>query len=203
MSGVAALIFGGSQEPLAAEVEPRVTELLLAASLAEVRASAAGAEAELLWVLAADVRPTPEALERLLEAGRRPAVSLPVDSEGAAVERLIGRFAEDDVEAILEAARARQVPLRHTQVLSLLIERQALLDEDPPDPGRVGPYAGTEWTARLFAKRRGYLVPASRVETARNAPVSVLSAAHMARAGVWGRGETISELGRAMGGRAE
>lgn len=155
---------------------------------------AAGA---LVWLLDAGAIQSDDALAALLEHAPGPAASLPVDSAGRPVEPLMGRVTEWDDDGILEAIQRRRLPLRHIPVTSLLVERQLVLGLAPPDPRRFGWYAGVEWTTRLFARRRGMLVPASRVqvECQVGSPLHVLRVARAAR---WRRGETVRELSRSV-----
>jgi hypothetical protein len=150
-----------------------------------------------------DARATtsPTTLEALLDHTDAPASSVPVDAQGALLEHAVGRIADDDADLLLERVAERRVPLRHTTVTSLLIDRELVASIAPPEPRRFGPYAGTEWTARVFARRRGMLVPASRVrvdDVPAGSPVQVLSAA---RSAGWQKGETMRELGRSVRSR--
>jgi hypothetical protein len=152
----------------------------------------------LVWLLDTDASPAEDALPALLEHAPGPAASLPVDAQGQAVRALIGRVDESDQDAVLEAVLRRCLPLRHIQLTSLLVERESILGLAPPDPGRFGWYAGTEWTARLFARHGGALVPASRVRVGSagaGSPVHVLRVARSAR---WHRAETVRELQRTV-----
>jgi hypothetical protein len=167
-------------------------------SLGELREAVAAADAELLWIVDSQASPEPGALEALTQAGVRPAASLPVDRSGAIVEELIGGFTKADVELVVAAARRRELPLRHTHLLSLLVERRQALEIDPPDPRRYGPYAASEWTARLMAGRPGVLVPASRVRVPDRRRTSLASALRTARTGTWQRAETAREVARAL-----
>ena len=169
------------------------------ASANQLREAAEAATTSLLWIVDGAAKPLADALPSLLGAGTTPAASLPVDDAGVAVETLIGRFADDDDDALVAAAGRRQIPIRHTHLLSLLVDREPVLRLDPPDPGRFGPYAGSEWTARLFALGGGVLVPASRVQASGAARASALSAMRVMRSGAWRRGETLRELTRALG----
>lgn len=173
-----------------------VTEVVVS-SLAEIQDAARAAETPLLWLRDARATPAPDALEALMEAGITPAVSLPVSASGDPVELLLGRFAADD-EALVSGAQRRQVPLRHTYVVSMLVERDAVLGLDPPDPGRFGVYAGNEWTSRLFARHGGSLVPASRVLAGPVPRASWRAALRTRRAGAWRRRETLRELRRGL-----
>jgi hypothetical protein len=171
-----------------------------AGSLRGLHEAAQDAPTSLLWLLDSTATPAPDALDALLEHAPGPAASLPVDRAGNAVVTLMGRITEQDVPGILDAVGRRRLPLRHTHVTSLLVERDVVLELPPPDPDRFGWYAGREWTSRLFARRRGWLVPASRVEVggpAVGAPRHVLRAA---RSGGWRRGETLRELQRSVSG---
>jgi hypothetical protein len=169
-------------------------------SLRTVREVAAAAPTSLLWLLDSGTVPAEDALATLLEHAPGPAASLPVDRAGNAVEALMGRITESDAPGILDAVRRRRLPLRHTHVTSLLVERDLVLELSPPDPAHFGWYAGREWTGRLFARRRGWLVPNSRVEVQdgiTGSPIDVLQAA---RSAGWRRGETLRELQRSVTG---
>lgn len=180
-------------EPTEVRVEP--------GTLGSLHDLVRGAETALVWLLDADARPSDGALAALLEHAPGPAASLPVDAGGEPVRPLMGRVDESNQDAILDAIGRRCVPLRHIHLTSLLVERDAVLDLAPPDPQRFGWYAGSEWTARLFDRRGGVLVPASRVHLDRSpagSPFHVLRAARSAR---WRRGETVRELQRTVTGR--
>jgi hypothetical protein len=155
-------------------------------------AAAAAADTDLVWVLDPRLEPSASALDVLREHADAPAASLPVDAHGAPVEALLGRYGTDERQ-LLDAARRRRVPLRHLGAVSVLCER-ALVTEDP-DP-RLGPYAAVAWTARLFARRPAFLVPASTV-VCPPPPSARAASLRMARTGVWGRGEMLRELRRA------
>ena len=114
------------------------------------------------------------------------------------MEPELGRFTESDVPGILDAVRVRRVPLRHTYVISMLVRTDVVREHEPPDPARFGRYAGSEWTARVFAGRPGMLVPASRVRVVSRPPGALHHALRMARTGVWGRRETARELQRSL-----
>lgn len=163
-----------------------------------VQAAAARAPTPLLWLLDRSVAPARDALAVLLEHAPGPAASLPVDREGNPVVALMGRITESDTPGILDAVSRHRLPLRHTHVTSLLLERDLVLELAPPDPRRFGWYAGAEWTARLFARRRGMLVPASRVTVDRVTAGSPLHALRTARRAGWRKGETLRELHRAV-----
>jgi hypothetical protein len=92
------------------------------------------------------------------------------------------------------------VPLRHAPLTSLLARRATVLSEAPPDPARFGGYAGHEWTGRLFAREPAVLVPASRVHVEPTAPGTALQALRAARAGRWGKGQTLREIARSVTG---
>lgn len=194
MSDVAAVLIG-PERPRPAELPADVATV---PSLAELRAAAARVDAPLLWLLDSAALPLDGALDALLECGCDPAVSLPVDGAGSALEPELGRFTEADVPGILDAVRARRLPLRHTYVVSMLVRTDVVREHEPPDPARYGRYAGSEWTARVFAGKPGMLVPASRVQVVSRAPGSPHHAARMARTGVWGRRETAVELRRSL-----
>lgn len=167
-------------------------------SLRSLHARVKEARTPLVWLLAADASPLEDALAALLERSQGPAASLPVDAHGRPVRALMGRAEESDPEATLDAIRRRSVPLRHVALTSLLVERDAVLELDAPDPGRFGWYAGAEWTARLFARRPGLLVPASRVRVDGCPSGSPLHVLRAARSAGWRRGETVRELHRSV-----
>jgi hypothetical protein len=196
LSDVTAIVVGARAVTLPGA---QVAAVVHAASSADLRQAAEAADSDLLWILDSGATPSAETLPALLRAAWSPAASLPIDATGAPVEAAIGRYAEDDVPALLDAAAEHRVPLRRTQLHSLLIERDLTLDLAPPDPGRFGGYAGTEWTSRLFARRRGVLVPASQVRIVTPTGANPLHALRAARAGGWGAGETLRELQWAMG----
>jgi hypothetical protein len=199
---VAAVTFGVQPERLLAAVRDQVAETASAESLGAIHEAVRSVRAPLVWLLDARATPSGGTLAALLEQGYEPAVSMPVDEAGAPVEAVLGRFTESDKEGILKAVNERRLPLRHTYVLSMLIARELVLDEPAPDPPRFGVYAGTEWTARVFARKRGMLIPASRVRVPADMRGSLRDALRMARTGVWRRGETLRELHRAaVGGR--
>jgi len=155
----------------------------------------------LVWLVDAGATPSEDALAALLEHAPGPAAGLPVDAQGRPIKPLMGRVDESDQDAILDAARRRCVPLRHIQLTSLLVERELVLELAPPDPQRFGWYAGAEWSGRLFDRRKGVLVPASRVRVGAcpaGSPAHVLRAARSAR---WRSGETVRELHRSVRSR--
>jgi GT2 family glycosyltransferase len=166
----------------------------------DVRDAAARATTQLLWLLDAGAVPNPDTLDALIEARHVPAASLPVDGADDPVEAAVGRFATLEPGALLEAAQARRVPLRHTLVTSLLVSRDSVLDIAPPDPARFGRYASSEWTARLFARHPATLVPASTVRVGPLGAARPHEALRAARAAGWGRGETLRELYRSVAG---
>jgi hypothetical protein len=167
-------------------------------SLAEVHEAARRAQAPLLWLIDSGATACEGALDALLRHEHEPAVSLPVDARGEVVEPLLGRYAVSDLPELLEAVNRGLAPLRHTRVVSMVVARDLVLDLAPPDLARFGPYAGSEWTARLFARRRGMLVPESRVRVAGRPATSVRHALRMAQTGAWWKGETLRELHRSL-----
>jgi hypothetical protein len=194
MSDVAAVIVGTRPDRVPGG---DVREVAQATTLAEIRSAAERLRAPMLWLLDASASPANGALAALLESGDAPAVSLPVDGFGAPVGTLLGRFA-DSTSAVTDAVGRGGVPLRHTHVVSMVIPRSTVLEHPPPDVARLGRYAGSEWTARVFARSPGMLVPGSTVEVAGSAPGSPVEALRMARTGVWRRGETLRELHRSV-----
>ena len=201
MSGVAAIAFGPRAEWREAAARERLSEVASIGSLADVRDAARGVEAPLVWLLDSGAAPSEGALRALLDAGHTPAVSMPVDERGTPVEPLLGRFTESDKAAMLDAASRGCVPLRHTHVISMLVERETLLEHRAPDVAGLGPYAGSEWTARVFARTGGMLVPASTVRVSSDGAASLGAALRMARTGVWRRGETLREIERCLARR--
>lgn len=187
VSRVTTVIVGSAPPPVAPPAA-------VTATLAGLPHAAQQAGTELLWLLAVTAQASDDTLAKLLEHADVCAASLPVDRSGVAVDRLLGRFAGDDVEEVLAAAGKRRVPLRHTAVLSLLVDRRLVAGMPPADPRRYGPYAGNEWTARLFARAGGALVPASVVEVDAPARPSLAHAVRMAGSGTWRAGETLREL---------
>ena len=198
MSDVAAVVIGPGPDRVRGLVARSLAEVVAVPSLAELPAAAARVRAPLLWLLDSSATPFDGALDALLEQGHDPAVSLPVDDSGSPAEPELGRFTESDVPGILDAVSARRVPLRHTYVISMVVRTEAVRQQRPPDPARFGRYAGSEWTARLFADTPGMLVPASRVRVAPRARGSLGHALRMARTGVWRRGEALRELERSV-----
>ena len=165
-------------------------------SLADLRDAAEAAPGDRLWLLDSQAEPAADTLTALLDAPSPAAASLPLDGAGRPVEALVGRFVEDDVERLLDATRERYVPLRHTFVTSLLVDRAAVLAEDPPAPARFGAFAGSEWTARLFRRTPGLLVPRSEVRVAAGIRARPLDALRAGRAAGWGTGETLRAIAR-------
>jgi hypothetical protein len=163
-----------------------------------VRERAESAKTPLVWLLDAEAEPANDALVALLEHAPGPAASLPVDRLGQPLEPLLGRIKDWDLGSILQAVERHRLPLRHIQLTSLLVDRELVLDLPPPDPRRFGWYAGVEWTARLFARKRGMLVPASRVRVDDCAAGSPLHLVRMARSASWRKGETLRELHRSV-----
>jgi hypothetical protein len=156
----------------------------------------------LAWLVDSEARPTADTLPALLVHAPGPAASLPVDAQGHPIKPLMGRLEEADQDAVLAAIERRRMPLRHIALTSLLVPCDTVLDLAPPDPKRFGWYAGAEWTARLFARHGGVLIPASRVRVeggAAGSPVQVLRAARSAH---WQRGETLRELHRSVTNRS-
>ena len=134
-----------------------------ATPLADVQAAARAIGTPLVWLLDVSAEPEEGALAALRAAGSGPAASVPVDSAGRPLDAWIGTFAGSDLEAILQGAAQCHVPLHFTPLYSLLAPRDLIAAEAPPDPGRYGPFADLEWTARLFRRRSGVLVGASEV----------------------------------------
>jgi hypothetical protein len=202
MSAIAAIVVGPHDDwrSFGAGVEPAAVARV--ESLAGVRDAARGLDAPLVWVVDSGAMPSEGALGALVESGYLPAVSMPVDEGGEPVEAVLGRLAEADKDTVVEAVSRRCVPLRHTHVVSLLVAREAVVEQPPPDAS-LGRYAGSEWTARLFAAAPGMLVTTSTVRPRDWRPGSPRDALRMARTGVWWRGETLLELRRSVtAGRA-
>lgn len=198
MSDVTAVLIG-SRAP-GSPPHREVDSVVEIGSLAALHEAARRASTRLVWLLAASAVPAPAALRELLEHADNPAVSMPVNAADVPLEPLIGRFTEDDVPGILEGVHRHRVPLRHTNVISMLVDRDLISEVAAPDPSRFGPWAGTEWTARLFARHRGMLVPASRVQASPPVRPAATHVLRMARAGIWHRGELLREVHRSAVG---
>ena len=196
MSEVTAIVFG--PPPPGAGDPPGATATLALPHLGALADACRRAATPLVWLLDAAAIASEQTLPTLLEHQDAPAASLPVDARGAPVAAAIGRIDDDDADALLERVSERRVPLRHTPVTSLLVEVRLAVAVAPPDPPRFGAYAGTEWTARLFARQPGMLVPASLVEAPPPATGAPAHALRTARAGAWRRGEAMRETYRAV-----
>lgn len=200
MTAVARVLIGSPHADAGGEPVIEIAETISIASVAQLHEAAGRAAAPLLWVLDANAVPSPGALPALIEAGHRPAFSLPVNEAGAPAERLLGRIGGSDNEAVLAAVRRRQVPMHHSSLVSLLVDRATVLSLAPPRPDHYGRYASTEWTARLLAAHPGVLVPASKVRAVDPPKGGLLAALRLMSTGTWRRGEAIRELGRALRG---
>jgi len=202
MSRPLAVVIGPHREALGAVPGGQVADVVSVPSLGHVPDVARRASASLLWLLDSAATPNERTLATLLDDATVPAISLPVEDGGRASDVRLGRFTESDLTEVLAAARRHRVPLRHTNVVSMLIEREQVLGVDEPDIRRYGRYAGTEWTARVFGRYGGLLVPSSVVRVPRGyVPGSPLHALRLARSGVWARGEALRELHRSVMGR--
>lgn len=200
MSAVAAVAVGASRAPIGALTYPEVDDVVALPSEDGLRDAATNLRAPFLWVIGQGTSPSRAALAPILGRAGRPAASLPVDGLGTPVDACIGRFVESDVEALLDGAMRREVPLRYTRLVSLLVAREHVLDLAPPDSRRFGPYAGLEWTARLFARRGGVLVPESQVRVPTPPPGSARHIARLAGTGVLRKREALRELQRVLTG---
>jgi hypothetical protein len=196
MSEVTAVLIGGS--PGGGPQPEHVEAAVEIPSLNALRDAATEARTSLLWLLDAAAEPQEGALAALLDHAPGPAASLPVDLRGNAVVPLMGRVTEPDLAGIIAAVRERVLPLRHTYVTSLLVDRELVLELPPPDVEWFGWYAGPAWAARLFSQRPGVLVPASRVGVGKPPAGSPLHILRVARAARWRRGETLRELHRSL-----
>jgi hypothetical protein len=201
MSDVAALVYGTGGGPAARAAAGAVAEVLEVPSLSELTAAARRASAPFVWVLWSRAEPAGDALAALRGHGDGPRVSLPVGRDGGPVEALVGRVADGDAGRILDGVAARTLPLRHAPVISMLLPRAAVIDAAPPEPGRFGPYAGSVWTARLFAREPGTLVTGSAVRVDDLPAVSLRHAVRTARSGAWRRGEAAREVAHALARR--
>lgn len=168
--------------------------------LSGARDLVASASEPLAWLVASGTRVDTGTLAALEAHAPAPAASLVVDSEGTPVDALLGRFGDDESQ-LVETARERCVPLRHVDVVSLLLPRDLVAEVAGPDPRRFGAYAGSEWTARMFARRPGVLVCASVATVDRPARPPLQDTLRMARSGTWRRGEIPGEVYRALAGR--
>lgn len=197
MSSVTAVIVG----PPLGGPPAGVADVAGVSLLCGVTRAARAARTPLVWLLDGAAAPEPGALAALLEhAGEGPAASLPVGPGGAPVGPLLGRFRDGDPAEAIDTVARRCVPLAHVPVVSLLVEREAVAAATAPAGARLGPYAGTAWTAGLFAGRRALLVTASRVRAPEPPAGTPAQALRMARTGVWGRAELVRELRRALTG---
>jgi hypothetical protein len=178
---------------------PVTTVAVSADLLPAARDLAARAPTPLVWLLADDAEADDATLPALEAHAPGPAASLAVGADGEPVVALLGRFSDDE-DALVDAASAACVPLRHIAVTSLLLETALVAAEPGPDVSRYGAYAGAEWTARLFRRRPGTLVCASTVTVRPPRRPSWRDAARMARSGAWRRGEVPGELYRALVG---
>ena len=141
-------------------VMPGTARARLAAALAR--------DTEWIWLVEADVQPSPTALEELLSALSR-AADLPapalltskivggdgrLDPESAAWPRNRG-------EELIAAAGHRLAALRLARWGSMLVHRDALLTRGlpPADPGRRGD--DLQWSSCVLAAGHGYLAPRS------------------------------------------
>ena len=151
---------------------------------ADVQAAAAAAGTSSVWLLAADAEPADGAFDALAAAARDAIpVSVPVDAQGRPQEDWMGTFADSDAEAVLAGARRRVVPLRFSPLYSLLVLRDVVASEQPPDVVRYGAYADQEWTARLFRHRRGVIAVDSEVRLGRRRlPLEPAALARLTRA---------------------
>lgn len=186
------LIVVGSGEARAPE---GVAEVVRIGSVKDLLNGAREAQHPLLWLLDASAIPTASALAALLERAPGPVASLPVDRAGRPHEELLGGFGDGDIAGLLEAVGESMVPLRHLPLISLLAARDDVVTLAPPDQKRFGPYAGTEWTARLFARSAGFLVPASQIvvdDVGR--PSAPLAALALVRSGTWRRTDALRPL---------
>jgi hypothetical protein len=197
MTGVARIVIG--RGPAVDAQGGQVDDTMIVAAAADLADAAAGLNSAMVWIVDGDAEPEPGALHELLRASATPAASLPVDARGVPSEPHIGRYLDQD-DKLLSAARNREVPLRHTALVSVLCERDAVVELEPPDLDRFGVYAQHEWTARLFARHPGVLVPSSRVRVSQPKRSEWLPALRMLRTPTWGRGEAIRELVRAGAG---
>jgi hypothetical protein len=116
-----------------------------------------------IWVVGAGIEPSPDALDRLLEAAAttpRPAValcSLVVDSAGDPHRDYLPDGHRRRLPDLIEACERRLMPIRDAPFASLLLSAAALAAQAPPDP-RYGAAADREFTARLLGVGDGYLV---------------------------------------------
>lgn len=196
MSTVSRILVGEARH--ADDAPAAIVETLAIGSLGDLRSAAQRASEPIVWVLDARAMPSPDALEELLDAKAIPATSMPVGAQGAPLERLIGRFEHNDLESLVAAAERHRLPLRHAPIVSMLVDRSAVLELDPPDTGRFGEHAGSEWTARLFRTHPGVLVPASQVQGFERPRAALIDTLRMTRTGVWERGEALRELWHAL-----
>jgi hypothetical protein len=195
VSDVTAISIGAGRHAIPSD---GLADLVAIPDLGGLQDAAGRCRTQFLWLVDARAVPWPTTLPALLDHADAPAASVPVDAQGSLVDTAVGRVADDDAALVLERVAERRVPMRHTTVTSLLIECELVASIASPNPRRFGTYAGSEWTGRLFARRRGMLVPASRVRV-ENAPAgSPVHVLRTARSAGWRRGETLRELHRSV-----
>ena len=200
MSDVALIVIGPGASPARAGV----AEVRRVAAPDELTAAAAQCGAPLIWLLDARAEPAPGALEALLTHAPAPGASLAVDRQRHPHEELLGGFGDSDIASLLGAVGERRVPLRHLPITSLLVEREDVLALQPPDARRFGRYAWLEWTARLFAQRPGFLVPASVVQVdGAGQGLEPVAMFRLVRSGAWRRTDALRPLRLAVNRRSE
>ncbi len=190
---VTTIVFGG-------DGDPHSPDAVRAPDIAAARDLAARAAPGLAWLVASGAGVSEATLAALRPHGPAPAASLVVDERGQPVQTLLGRLLDDKAGLVAAAAR-RSVPLRHVPVVSLLVDCALVAELPGPDIGRFGTYAGSEWTARLFARSPGVLACTSVAVMAARARPPLHDLARMARSGVWRRAELPGEVYRAVAGR--
>lgn len=165
---------------------------------------AVATDAEWLWLLAAGARPAQDALARLLDAvapaGEPPAAlvaGMVLDEAGRPLEALLPAPDRSDPAAVLRLAALRLCPVRHAPFANALVRRDAFARLGLPDERTYGPYAPSQWTARLLRDEPGRLCPASvvTVDTDAQPRATLAATVRMARSGVWTRGEALGALG--------
>lgn len=135
--------------------------------------------------------------------GRAPilAASLVLDATGEP----IGPAYRPDFGALAELVREadrRLLPVVAVGTTSTLVHRRAFDTHGCPRP-ELGRHAGLEWTARVLVGEVGWLAAGSVVRALRRRPragsglADIRATAHMARSGLWGRGQSVRELANA------
>lgn len=207
-AGQAVAVVTGSAVPSLARLR-RPPEYVFAGPNALPQSIESGAD--WVWLLGQDLKPDPDALERLLQG------TSPIDHpDGAVVAGMVRDQAGrpvvdqlpapryDDDRAVMSLVQQRLLPIRHASLASCLIRRSSLHRYGLPDFDRLGPYAVTAWTAKVLQREPGYFVPLSVVRrpevasrtTRRDLLTRTRYAIRVTRAGALTRRESARALSR-------